>query len=126
MIPLGYLCDRLQRAVASFAGTDADNLFQVANKDLAVTDLAGVGGFRDGVDHLIDDVIADGGFKFKLNADKDLIETGFSGNLIVEAVVEVTPKQQKGKPKPKNKKYSAGFLPAIPVQIAQKTAINKE
>src|SRR3990167_7859218 len=45
--------ERLDCVGIGFAGTDADGLFQVDHEDLAVTDLAGVGGLGDGLDHAI-------------------------------------------------------------------------
>ena len=38
----------LERVRAGFAGTDAHDLFEVGNENLAVADLAGVGGLFDG------------------------------------------------------------------------------
>ena len=39
-----------------FTGTDADNLFNVGDKNLAVTDLAGMGCFLYGLQHLVQDL----------------------------------------------------------------------
>ncbi|MFH1719874.1 MAG: hypothetical protein ABIF19_21180, partial [Planctomycetota bacterium] len=59
------------------------------------------------------------GIQFELKADKDAMQNGFAGNLIVEVFRESAPKQQQGKPKPQKRRYSLGLLPAIPVQIVQ-------
>ena len=42
-----------------FAGTDADSLFQIHYENLAVADLAGVGGLGDGLDHAIQILVVD-------------------------------------------------------------------
>lgn len=69
------------------------------------------------------------GLAFKLKADKDIMQSGFADNLIVEAFREYTPKQKDGPPKvglikpgvagPSNQKrrYSMGIFPAIPIEI---------
>lgn len=62
-----------------------------------------------------------GGYKFKLTAGKQLLEKGFCGNIIVEAFKKYIPKSEQGKQNPKTRTYSVGFLPAIPIKIAQKT-----
>jgi hypothetical protein len=68
---------------------------------------------------LHDMTIVPEGLAFKLKADKDAIQSGFTDNLIVEAFREFTPKQQKGKPAPQKRRYSMGVLPAIPIEIVQ-------
>src|SRR5690606_14937134 len=47
----------LDRVGIGFAGTDADGLLQIDDKDLAVTDLAGVGCLGDRLDHPIELVV---------------------------------------------------------------------
>ncbi len=42
------------RLFARFLGADADGAFDVADENLAVADLAGVGGADDGLDGLLD------------------------------------------------------------------------
>src|SRR3990167_7624176 len=50
----------LDRVGIGFAGTDADRLLQVDDENLAVTDLAGVGGLGDGFDDAIQLIVSDG------------------------------------------------------------------
>lgn len=57
---------------------------------------------------------------FVLKADKDAMEKGFKGNLIVEAFKEYTPKPRKGVSSTQKKRSSMGILPAIPIQIVAK------
>jgi len=57
------------------------------------------------------------GLVFQLKADKDVIQSGFEDNLIVEAFRESTPKQQEGKPAFQKRRYSMGIFPAIPIEI---------
>src|SRR5882724_1131817 len=50
LVPPGYF-RRLQRVRAGLAGPDAHRLIDGGDEDLAVTDLAGLGGRNDGFDH---------------------------------------------------------------------------
>ncbi|MHC4461564.1 MAG: hypothetical protein ACYS30_09025 [Planctomycetota bacterium] len=59
------------------------------------------------------------GLTFRLKADKDAMQSGFTDNLIVEAFRMVTPKQQQGKPAPQKRRVSMGVFPAIPIEIVQ-------
>ncbi len=59
------------------------------------------------------------GLQFRLQADKDAVKSGFADNLIVEAFREFAPKGKDGKPRPK-RRFSMGYLPAVPIQIVQK------
>jgi hypothetical protein len=59
------------------------------------------------------------GLAFQLKADKDAMETGFEGNLIVEAFTQYAQKNKNGKPTGKKRRASAGFLPAIPIKVVQ-------
>jgi len=68
---------------------------------------------------LHDVTIVPEGLAFQLKADKDAMQSGFADNLIVEALREFTPKQQEGKPATQKRRYSMGFLPAIPIEIVQ-------
>jgi hypothetical protein len=68
---------------------------------------------------LHDVTVVPDGLAFKLKADKDAIQSGFTDNLIVEAFREFTPKQQEGKPAPQKRRYSMGVFPAIPIEIVQ-------
>jgi len=63
---------------------------------------------------------APGGLEFGLHADKDAVKVGFADNLIVEAIREYVPKTKDGKPTGRKRRYSAGFLPAIPIEVVQK------
>ena len=60
------------------------------------------------------------GLAFRLKVDKDAMQSGFVGNLIVEAFREFMPKQQKGKPAPQKRRVSMGVFPAIPIEIVQR------
>src|SRR5579859_5401455 len=53
------IVSRSQRRVAALAGAEADGLADVEHEDLAVADAAGLGGVRDGVDHLRNHLVAD-------------------------------------------------------------------
>ena len=69
------------------------------------------------------------GLAFRLKADKDVMQSGFADNLIIEVFREFTPKQKDGPPKAglikpgvagpqiKKRRYSMGVFPAIPIEI---------
>ena len=59
------------------------------------------------------------GLAFKLKADKDAMENGFEGNVIVEAFTQYAQKNKNGKPTGQKRRASAGFLPAIPIKVVQ-------
>jgi hypothetical protein len=61
--------------------------------------------------------VVPGGLAFQLKADKDAMQNGFAGNLIVEAFREYRPKQKNGKPANQKRRYSMGIFPAIPIEI---------
>src|SRR6516225_11095364 len=46
----------LQRAVVGLPGADTDDALDVGDEDLAVSNLAGLGGLHDGLDDLIDQI----------------------------------------------------------------------
>ncbi|HET6428665.1 MAG TPA: hypothetical protein VFJ30_09670, partial [Phycisphaerae bacterium] len=58
--------------------------------------------------------------EFRLAADKDTAKSGLADNLIVEAFRELVPKAKKGAAPAKKRRWSIGFLPAIPVEIVRK------
>ncbi len=63
------------------------------------------------------------GVSFQLMADKDLLATGYTGNVIVEAFHQVTPPAQKeGNASAVNRRMSMGFLPAIAVEVVKTSA----
>ncbi|KPK50080.1 MAG: hypothetical protein AMK72_03035 [Planctomycetes bacterium SM23_25] len=64
-------------------------------------------------------VVSDG-LEFRLQADGEAVKSGFADNLIVEALREYVPKTKDGKSTGRKRRYSTGFLPAIPVEIVQK------
>ena len=66
-----------------------------------------------------DVTVVSGGVTFQLTAEKDAVKIGFADNLIVEAFSEYASKSKGGKSKQK-RRYSMGFLPAIPIEIVQK------
>ena len=51
---------------AGLAGADADDLLDIEDKDLAVANFSGGGRFLDGLDHLVNEFVADGGFNLDL------------------------------------------------------------
>ncbi len=59
------------------------------------------------------------GLAFGLKADKAAMESGFQGNLIVEAFTYYAQKDKNGKPTGQKRRASAGFLPAIPIELVQ-------
>src|SRR5690606_25980899 len=61
----------LDRVGTGFAGTDADGLLQVDDKDLAVADLAGIGRLADGLDDAVELVIVDGHVDLHLRQEVD-------------------------------------------------------
>src|SRR5690554_895260 len=58
---------------AGFAGTDANDLLQRHDKDLAVADFAGIGRLADRFDHLLQHVVINGHFDFDLGQKVDYI-----------------------------------------------------
>jgi len=56
---------------AGLAGTDTYDFFQVGNKHLAVTDLAGAGGVDDGLNDLVEDFVVEGEFDLGLGQKID-------------------------------------------------------
>jgi hypothetical protein len=58
------------------------------------------------------------GAAISFKADAIKIKPGLKGNLIVEAFIERTPPSVDGKT-PEKKRWSIGFLPAIPFEIAE-------
>jgi hypothetical protein len=60
------------------------------------------------------------GLAFQLKADKDLLQSGFSDNLIVEAFREYTPNLQNGKPANQKRRDLIGIFPAIPIEIVRR------
>ena len=57
------------------------------------------------------------GLAFQLKAEKDVVQSGFADNLIVEAFREYRPKQKDGKLSNQKRRYSMGVFPAIPIKI---------
>lgn len=71
----------------------------------------------------IEDVkVVGGSVSFVLKAEKDAMPKGFSGNLILEAYREYTPKGKNGKPGKTKRKASIGVMPAIPVELVREVA----
>ena len=52
-----------------------------------------------------------------LRADKTKVKPGLSGNLILEATIDVTPGAAQGKPAGEKRRISIGMLPAVPFEI---------
>ncbi len=69
---------------------------------------------------LHDVTVVSEGLAFILKADKDVVQSGFADNLIVEVFREVTPKRKDGKPATQKRRYSMGVFPAIPIEIVQR------
>src|ERR1700758_2205052 len=61
----------LQRGRVGFAGADADGVIESGDEDLAVADLAGLGGARDGLDHLVDLIGWAGDLELDLRQEAD-------------------------------------------------------
>src|SRR5688572_4490293 len=61
----------LERRHIGFAGADADDLLEVEDEDLAVADLAGIGGLLDGLDRLLEQFGLDRGLDFHLRQEID-------------------------------------------------------
>jgi len=59
------------------------------------------------------------GLSFRLKAEKNAPSSGFADNLIVEGFREFTPKAKKGKKVNHKRRFSVGFLPAIPIEVVQ-------
>ena len=57
------------------------------------------------------------GLAFSLKAEKDLVQSDFADNLIIEAFREYRPKNKDGTYQNKTRRYSMGIFPAIPVRI---------
>ena len=57
------------------------------------------------------------GLAFQLKAEKDVVQSGFADNLIVEAFREYRPKQKDGKLSNQIRRYSMGVFPAIPIKV---------
>lgn len=65
-IKVGKLLNVLQSGVVYFAGADLDHLGHIVNKDLAITDMAGVQNLGGGVDDLVYRDLADNNFNLDL------------------------------------------------------------
>jgi hypothetical protein len=61
--------------------------------------------------------VVTGGLAFQLKAEKDVVQSGFADNLIVEAFREYRPKQKDGKLSNQKRRYSMGVFPAIPIKV---------
>src|SRR3990167_3270658 len=62
---------RLNRVGIGFAGTDANRLFQIDHEDLAVTDLAGVGGLGYRLDNPVQILVVNGDIDLYLRQEID-------------------------------------------------------
>src|SRR5690606_22320275 len=63
----------LQRGVAAFLSTDANDFDELVHPDFAVADLAGAAAFHDRVDRLRGHVVTDGNFDFHLGNKIDRV-----------------------------------------------------
>jgi len=61
------------------------------------------------------------GLVFQLKAEKDVFESGFGDNLIIEAFREYRPKQKDGTLSKEKRRYSMGVFPAIPIRVVAAT-----
>jgi len=59
------------------------------------------------------------GMIIELEADPESVEPGLTGNLIFEVVREYTPAATEANPKPTERRYSYGILPAIPFEVVE-------
>lgn len=57
--------------VAGFAGSDADDLFDVGDEDFSVADVAGAGGIRNDLDRFVGYVIGNDDFQFDFRHEVD-------------------------------------------------------
>ena len=64
--------------------------------------------------------VADG-LTFQLKAEKDVMQSGFGDNLIIEAFREYRPKQKDGTLSNQKRRYSMGIFPAIPIKVVAAT-----
>jgi hypothetical protein len=60
-----------KRIRAGLAGTDAHDLFEIGDEDLAVADLSGFRGLLDGLDHTIQELALDRGLDLDLRQEVD-------------------------------------------------------
>src|SRR6478735_9883225 len=60
-----------ERGVVGLARTDTNDTVDIGDEDLAVADLAGLGGLQDGFDHLIDEITADSYFNLGFRDEVD-------------------------------------------------------
>src|SRR5688500_6506647 len=63
--------DGLERIGVDLAGADADDLFDRADEDLSVADLAGGGGLLHGFERRLEHVVGDGAFDLQLRQEVD-------------------------------------------------------
>lgn len=77
---------------------------------------------RDAPDGMsLQDVIVNSdGLTFSIEADENLMASGYADNLIVEAFREFIPRNQRGQKDAKTQRVSVGVFPAIPVEIVKK------
>ncbi|MDT8304134.1 MAG: hypothetical protein RQ760_21810, partial [Sedimentisphaerales bacterium] len=61
------------------------------------------------------------GLRFQLKAEKNVLQSGFADNLIVEAFREYRPKQKDGTLSKEKRRYSMGILPAVPIKVVGAT-----
>ena len=57
------------------------------------------------------------GLMFTLKADKNIVQSDFADNLIIEVFREYRPKNKDGTYQSKKRRYSMGIFPAIPVRV---------
>src|SRR5579864_689094 len=69
----GSIAHGSQRAVVGLPGADAYHALDIGDEDLAVADLAGLGGLHDGLDHLINQVAAHGHLDTGLRNEVDYV-----------------------------------------------------
>src|SRR5580700_7558763 len=56
--PEATFSNQLERGVVRLAGADANDALDLGDENLAVTDLAGLGGLEDGLDDLVGEIAA--------------------------------------------------------------------
>src|SRR5215472_16147434 len=61
----------LESVRAGLAGSDAHDLLEVEDEDLAVADLPGIGGFLDGLDRAIEELVLESRLGLDLRQDID-------------------------------------------------------
>lgn len=66
---------------------------------------------------LEDLAVVPAGLEFSIKVEGEATPPGFTDNLIVEAFADVPVRSRDGKPTNQSRRVSAGYLPAIPIEV---------